>query len=139
MICDGAARNSALATMKRLRISHSSNPPSTERVPARYLRRAPCHRRTIPAGLAARPTDVSIDNLGHPRQEQAVDGKIGGNVAELAQRIDDLAGRLEQFLAAEEVIGLLDIVGLELAHVGHDLNGLRAIALVIEPADGLDH
>src|SRR5262249_28662476 len=97
--------------MKRLRISHSSKPPSTERVPARYLRRAPCHRRAIAAGLAAMPADMSIDNLGHLRQKQAVDDKIGGNVAELAQGIDHLSAlgpgdpsrRLAQTLTSQKI------------------------------------
>src|SRR5262249_46618241 len=32
-ICEGAARNSALATRKRLTTSHSSNPPRTDTAP----------------------------------------------------------------------------------------------------------
>src|SRR5215475_15740966 len=68
-----------------------------------------------------------FDDSRHPRQEQSLDREIGGDVAELAQGVDDpgklcprhLTARLEQLLAGEEIIGLLHIVDLQLAHLGH--------------------
>src|SRR5689334_5040502 len=94
-ICDGAARNRAFATTSRLRISHSRSPATIEMVPARYLR-APRH---VPPGALAAAVGSSslealmrsVDDLRRARQKQAVDRKIRRNVADLAQRIDNLA------------------------------------------------
>src|SRR5580700_1159913 len=126
-ICDGAARNSALSTRKRLISSHKASPPATDRKPARYLGRS-----TLPSPGAATdsagrdsggltvltPSLVTlmavsyalIGNLRHARQQQSVDRKTGGKITEDMQCIDHvvdfslghLAGRLEQVLVVEE-------------------------------------
>src|SRR5580700_11230269 len=141
-ICDGAARNSALSTRKRLISSHKASPPATDRKPARYLGRS-----TLPSPGAATdsagrdsggltvltPSLVTlmaisyalIGNLRHARQQQAVDREIRRQIAERAQRVDhvgdfalgDFAGRLEQVLVAEEAIGLFHVVLADLAHL----------------------
>src|ERR1700733_12849375 len=104
-ICDGAARNSALSTMKRLISSHSRSPPATDRIPAKYLGCSAPPREGAEAGAAGRdsagltvltPSLVAlmaisyalIGNLRHARQQQAVDREIGGQVAQRAQRLD---------------------------------------------------
>src|SRR5262249_32601681 len=88
---------------------------------------------------------ASIDDLRHARQEQAIDREVCRDVAKLAQRVDhlgdlglgDLAGLLEQFLAAKEIVGLVGVFDLRSADLGQDLDRLGAVPLVIEPRDGL--
>src|SRR6202161_2480146 len=105
-ICDGAARNSALSTRKRLISSHSRSPPATDRIPAKYLGFSALPRRGLATDSAGRdsggrtvltPSLVTlmatsyalIGYLRHARQQQAVDREIGGKIAERAQRVDD--------------------------------------------------
>src|SRR6202035_4005716 len=101
-ICDGAARNSALSTRKRLISSHSRSPPATDRIPAKYLGCSPLPRLGVAADSAGRdsagltvltPSLVTlmaisyalIGYLRHARQQQAVDREIGRKIAERAQ------------------------------------------------------
>src|SRR5579862_490740 len=103
-ICDGAARNSALSTTKRLISSHKANPPATDRIPARYFGRSAPPNRGVEAESIGRdsggltvltPSLVTlmaisyalIGNLRHARQQQAVDRETGGKIAKRAQRV----------------------------------------------------
>src|SRR5258708_18064997 len=107
-ICDGAARNSALSTKKRLTSSHKVSPPTTDRMPAKYLGCSALPREGAAAGCAGRdsagltvltPSLVTlmaagyslIGSLRHARQQQAIDSKAGGQIAKVAQRVDDAA------------------------------------------------
>src|SRR5580700_5604768 len=126
-ICDGAARNSALSTRKRLISSHKASPPATDRKPARYLGRS-----TLPSPGAATdsagrdsggltvltPALVTlmairyalIGNLRHARQYETIDREAGGQIAKVAQCVDHVAdfalghltGQLEQLLVAQK-------------------------------------
>src|ERR1700719_4355948 len=104
-ICDGAARNSALSTTKRLISSHSRSPPATERIPAKYLGCSAlprCGDDTVSAGRESgglpvlTPSLVTlmavsyalIGNLRHARQQQAIGREIGGKIPKPAQSLD---------------------------------------------------
>src|SRR5580704_18121265 len=161
-ICDGDARNSALSTRKRLISSHSSNPPATDRMPAKYLGCSALPRRGVEAESTGRdsggltvltPSLVTlmavsyalIGNLRHARQQQSVDRKTGGKITEDMQCIDHvvdfslghLAGRLEQVLVVEEAVSLFHIVLADLAHVHLQLDRGVVIGRVVEPGDAL--
>src|SRR4051812_15199825 len=94
---------------RRLTASHSSRPPTTDSVPARYLWRT--------------PSNMSVGNLGHARQEQPFDREILRQVAERLERVDELvhpcfghlAGRLEILSTDQEIVSLLHVVLLDLA------------------------
>src|SRR5262245_43876559 len=96
----GEARNSGLAMTRRLMSSHSASPPSTDKVPARYLSRAPAH--------------MSVGDLSDAREEQTLDREARRDIAQGSQRVDQLAdlglgnfsGRLEVFPGDQEVVGL---------------------------------
>src|SRR5580704_18859262 len=139
-ICDGDARNSALSTRKRLISSHSSNPPATDRMPAKYLGCSALPRRGVEAESTGRdsggltvltPSLVTlmavsyalIGNLRHARKQQAVDREACRQIAEIAQRVDhaadfalgDLARGLEQILVVKKAVGLFHVVPVDLA------------------------
>src|SRR6202045_1157252 len=141
-ICDGAARNSALSTTKRLISSHSRSPPATDKIPAKYLGCSAlprCGDDTVSAGRESdgltvlTPSLVTlmaisyalVGNLRHARQQQAVGREIGGKIAQRPQRLDHvvdlslghLAGRLEQVLATEKAVGLFHVVVADLAYL----------------------
>src|SRR6202051_4707826 len=107
-ICEGAARNSALSTRKRLISSHRRSPPAPDRIPAKYLGCSAPPREGGETDSAGRdsggltvltPSLVTlmainyalIGNLRHARQQQAVDREIRLQIAERAQRIDHVA------------------------------------------------
>src|SRR5438128_1485267 len=107
-ICVGAARNSALATRRRLTSSHNVRPPMTDRAPGRYLLPTRCH--------------MSVGYLRDAVQEQPIDGEALRHIAQRFQRIDqlvhaqpgNLAGRLEVFALDQVVVGTLDVILFEL-------------------------
>src|SRR5580693_1557246 len=159
-ICDGAARNSALSMRKRLISSHNSRPPATESSPAKRRRSASASIRGAGAISAGRdsggltvltPSLVTlmavsyalIGNLRHARKQQAVDGEIGGEIAEAAQRIDyvadftlgNFAGGLEQVLVAKKAIGFFDVVLADPAHLHLQLDRSLVVVRIVEPGD----
>src|SRR5947209_6484346 len=144
----GAARNSALATMTRLANSQTRSPATTDSVPAignRRVRSRPFTPFCASTGRCTGYLVSIIDHLRHARQEQPVDREIGRHVAKLAQRLDDgpnlvarnLPGRLEQALAAQEVVRTLDVLLPGIAMGDHELDGFLAMAHVLEPGDAL--
>src|ERR1700730_3279596 len=147
-ICDGAARNSALSTTKRLISSHRASPPATDRIPAKYLACSAlprCGDDTVSAGRESggltvlTPSLVTlmavsyalVGNLRHARQQQAVGREIGGKIAQRPQRLDHIvdfalghpAGRFEQILIVEKAVRLFHVVLADLAHVHLQLDG----------------
>src|SRR5512143_1986981 len=121
MICEGAARNSGFAISTRLTNSHRSRPLTTDTVPARFLWRA--------------PWNMSVADLRHAGQEQAIDREVLRDVAESFQRVDELgelrfrylSGRLEIGSLDEKIIGLLDFRLLNFAHLHQNLHCFVAI------------
>src|SRR5882672_6888839 len=134
-ICEGAARNSALSTKKRLISSHKASPPTTDRMPAKYLGCSAPPSRGAAADSAGRdsggltvltPSLVTlmaisyalIGNLRHARQHDPVDREAGGQIAEIAQRVDhiadfapgDFSRGLEQVLVAQKGVGFFHVV-----------------------------
>src|SRR4029079_6400199 len=95
----------------RLTSSHSNRPPATDNVPAIFLWRT--------------PSSMSVADLRHARQEQAIDREILRDVADRFESIDTLgqlrfrhrSGRLEICAFDEKVVGLLDFGLLDLAHL----------------------
>src|SRR5580700_4189493 len=100
-ICDGAARNSALSTRKRLINSHSRSPPATDRIPAKYRGCSALPRSAVATDSAGRdsggvaaftPSLVTLmaisyalfGNLRHAGQQQAIDSKARRQIAEIA-------------------------------------------------------
>ena len=83
----------------------------------------------------------SIRHFCHARQQQAIDIHAGRQVAEALQCCDqrleprhrNLAGRLEEFPLVIEIIGLLDLVGLEARDRGQQRDGFGAVPIVLEP------
>src|SRR5580698_9577974 len=161
-ICDGAARNSALSTRKRLINSHRASPPATERTPAIFRGRNKPAARSETTASADRdsggltvltPSLVTlmatsyalIGNLRHARQQQAVDRETGGEIAQRAERIDhiadfalgDFSRRLEQILVVEKAVGFFDVVPPDLAHIHLQLDGGLAILRIVEPGNAL--
>src|SRR4051794_12692236 len=145
----GAARNKGLSTAKRLTISQTARPTITETAPAIWKLRlafgaSTCRCTASP--LVRLDMGISIHHLRHPRQEQPIHREAGRNVTKLTQRIDDradlaardLAGRLEQVLAAQEIVRTLDVVLLGLAVPEHQVDGFGTILLIFEPRDPLD-
>ena len=80
-----------------------------------------------PAGRGAR---CRVEPSTSPRSLQRLEQR-----AQLRPR--DLAGRLEEFVLVQEVVGLLDVVLLELARLHHHLDRLVAVLRVVEPGDAL--
>src|SRR5580700_9788472 len=161
-ICDGAARNSALSTRKRLISSHSRSPPATDRIPAKYLGCSLLPRLGVATDSAGRdsggltvltPSLVTlmaisyglIGNLRHARQQQAVNREIRRQIAESVQRVDhvadfalgDFAGRLEQVLVAKKAVGFFHVVPADLAHLHLQLDRGVVIGRIVEPGDTL--
>jgi hypothetical protein len=66
-----------LAIKTRLTNSHSSSPPTTESVPARYLSRAAIH--------------ISVADLGDAGQEQPLGREARRQIAEPLEGFDQLA------------------------------------------------
>src|SRR3984893_15292193 len=133
MICEGPARNRALATTKRLTNSHRSKPPITENTPARGIRRHPRSLPINPRDCTAPETFPllrSVRQLRHAGQHKAIESARSFDVAQFLQcgkhRIHlgcgDLAGAFKKIAAVDEVISLADVLLAEPARLHHDLD-----------------
>src|ERR1700733_10450747 len=159
-ICEGAARNNALSTRKRLISSHSRSPPATDRIPAKYLGCNALPREGAEAESAGRDSGgltvltlslvtlmaisyALIGYLRHAGQHQTVDREARRQIAKVAQRIDHvadfflghLAGRLEQALVVEKTVRLFHVVLPDLAHIHLQLDGRFAVLRIVEPGN----
>src|SRR5215468_563546 len=82
----------------------------------------------------------SIRQLCDAWQDKTLDVAARRHVAQGRQRVDQgvqlgpryLAGAIEKLVLAEEVIGLLDILGLLAAGRHQDANDVGAVAIVVE-------
>src|SRR4029077_716784 len=151
---------SALSMRTRLISSHNSRPPATESSPAERPRSACasiCGAGATSAGRVSGALSVltpslvtligcpSVGNLRHARQQQAIDREIRRKIAKGAQCVNhvadlapgDLAGRLEQILAAEKAVSLFHVVLADLAHLHLQLDRGVVIGRIGEPGDAL--
>src|SRR6478609_2136402 len=127
-IWEGAARNNWLAIRTRLTNSHSSSPPTTESVPAKYFSRTVVH--------------MSVGNLCDAGKEQPFGGKTCRQIAERLQRLDelaelchgDLSRRFEIPAADQEVIGAIDLFLFQAADLHQDADGLVTVGWRVEPS-----
>src|SRR5882757_8636135 len=111
----------------RLTNSHSSSPPTTESTPAEYLSRTAIH--------------ISVGDLCDAGQEQPFGCESRRQIAEPLEGFDqpaelcrgDFAGRLEILAADQEIIGTIDLLPFQAAHLHQDADRLVTVGRCVEP------